>query len=184
MSFPQALGGNPSAILLVNMKTLAIDTTGEDKSVALACDGKLLAEVSFRGDLFLEFWPHLEDFLSANQVKIKEIDCFAVNTGPGSWTGLRFGSAVVKGWAVATGRNVFGLPAAELSARLLPEHTPAATLACCCDGGANPGDLKLVYGRLLKFRKLGEITPTSPPPSRGRKFPSPGGVILGHKTNK
>ena len=138
------------------MKTLAIETTGEEKSVALACDGQLLAEVSFRGDLFSEFWPHLENFLSANRVKIKEIDCFAVNTGPGSWTGLRFGITVVKGWAAATGRKVFGLPAAELFALALPEHTPAATLACLCNSGVNPEDLNLVYGRLLKFRKLGE----------------------------
>ncbi|MCX5641667.1 MAG: tRNA threonylcarbamoyladenosine biosynthesis protein TsaB [Candidatus Omnitrophica bacterium] len=116
------------------MKTLAIDTTGEDKSVALACDGKLLAEVSFRGDLFLEFWPHLEDFLSANQVKIKEIDCFAVNTGPGSWTGLRFGSAVVKGWAVATGRNVFGLPAVRIAGGGIICPLVAGTYA-----GGNPG---------------------------------------------
>ena len=139
------------------MRVLAIDTTGEEKSVALVCDGQLIAEVSFRGDLFLKFWPHLENFLSANRIKIKEIDCFAVNTGPGSWTGLRFGSAVVKGWAAATGRKVFGLPAAELSALALPEHTLAAALACQCNGGVNPEDLKLVYGRLPTFRKLKEI---------------------------
>ena len=138
------------------MRVLAIDTTTEEKSVALACDGQLLAEVSFRGDLFSEFWPHLEGFLNTNRVKIEEIDFFAVNTGPGSWTGLRFGIAVVKGWAAATGRKVFGLPAAELSALMLPEHTPAAILACQCNGGVNPEDLKLVYGRLLKFRKIGE----------------------------
>ena len=139
------------------MKTLAIDTTGEEKSVALAYDGELLAEVSFRGDLFLEFWPHLESFLNTNRVKIKEIDCFAVNTGPGSWTGLRFGSAVVKGWAAATGRKVFGLPAVELSVLALPAKTPAAILACQCNGGVNPEDLKLIYGRLLTFRKLNNI---------------------------
>ncbi|MFH2068870.1 MAG: tRNA threonylcarbamoyladenosine biosynthesis protein TsaB [Candidatus Omnitrophota bacterium] len=152
------------------MKVLAIDTTGEEKSFALACGGQLLAEFSFNGDLFLEFWPHLKCFLNANRVKIKEVDCFAVNTGPGSWTGLRFGISVVKGLAAATGRKVFGLPAAELSAlapsehtpyrRLLPSagHTPAAFLACRCSGGVNPEDLKLVYGRLPKFRKLQSVT--------------------------
>ena len=157
------------------MRVLAIETTGEEKSVALAYKGQLLAEVSFRGDLFLEFWPHLEGFLNANRVKIKEIDCFAVSTGPGSWTGLRFGIAVVKGWAAATGRKVFGLPTAEVSALALPEHTLAATLACQCNGGVNPEDLRLVYGRLLKFRKLGEITPTYTSPVKGEEFPSPGG---------
>ena len=151
------------------MRVLAIETTGEEKSFALACDGKLLVEVSFRGDLFSEFWPRLESFLSANRIKIKEIDCFAVNTGPGSWTGLRFGSAVVKGLAAATGRKVFGLPAAELSVLALPEKTPAAILACRCNGGVNPEDLRLVYGRLLKFRKIG--TPhLHPPPRRGEEL--------------
>lgn len=136
------------------MRVLAIDTTGEEKSFALAYNGQLLAEVSFCGDLFSEFWPHLESFLNTNRIKIKEIDCFAVNTGPGSWTGLRFGSAVVKGLAAATGRKVFGLPAAELSNRALLEHTSAAALACRCNGGVNPENLKLVYGRLLTFKKL------------------------------
>lgn len=138
------------------MRVLAIDTTGEDKSIALACNGQLLAEVSFRGDLFLEFWPQLESFLGVNRVKIKEIDYFAINTGPGSWTGLRFGGAVVKGLAAATGRKIFGMPAAELSGLALPEKTSAATLACRCNGGVNPEYLSLVYGRLLKFRKLRE----------------------------
>lgn len=138
------------------MKTLAIDTTGEEKSVALACDGQLVAEFSFNGDIFREFWPRLEDFLKVNRTKIKEVDCFAVNTGPGSWTGLRFGIAVVKGWAAATGRKVFGVPAEKLSRLVLPEHTPAAVLACRCNDGVNPEDLKLVYGSLPKFRKIGE----------------------------
>ena len=139
------------------MKTLAIDTTGEEKSAALACDGQLLAEFSFSGDLFREFWPRLESFLKANRVKIKEVDCFAVNTGPGSWTGLRFGIAVVKGWAAAAGRNVFGLPAGELSRLAAEGKTPAATLACRCNGGVDPEDLNLVYGSLPKFRKLKEV---------------------------
>ena len=139
------------------MKVLSIDTTGEEKSVALACDGRLLAEFSFNGDLFREFWPRLESFLKANRIKIKEIDCFAVNAGPGSWTGLRFGIAVVKGWAAATGRKVFELPSEELSRLVAEGKTPAATLACQCNGGVNPEDLKVVYGLLPKFRKIGEV---------------------------
>ena len=141
------------------MKVLAIETTGEEKSIALAGNGILLAETSFRGDIFSEFWPRLEGFLKENRVKIKEIDCFAVNTGPGSWTGLRFGLAVVKGWAAATGKKVFGLPAENLSDLVLSGHTLAAALACRCkdsNDGVNSEDLKPVYGRLLKFRKIGE----------------------------
>jgi len=138
------------------VRVLAIDTTKEEKSVALACDGRLLAEFSFSGDLFQEFWPRLEGFLKVNRIKIKEVDCFAVNAGPGSWTGLRFGIAVVKGWAAAAGRNVFGLPAGELSRLAADGKTPAGTLACRCSGGVEPEDLNLVYGSLPKFRKLRE----------------------------
>jgi len=138
------------------MKILAIETAGEEKSIALACDGTLLAEVSFRGDLLSEFWPRLEAFLEENRVKVKEIDCFAVSTGPGSWTGLRFGIAVVKGWAAATGKKVFGLAAGETNALLLPGHSRAAALACRCKGGVDPEDLRPQYGHLPKFRKIGE----------------------------
>lgn len=138
------------------MRTLAIETTGEEKSIALGSDGVLVAETSFGGDLLTEFWKRLDGFLEENNVKIKDIDCFAVNAGPGSWTGLRFGVSVVKGWAAATGKKVLAMTAAEIQASALPSHTPAATLACRCQSGVNPEELVPVYGHLPKFRKLND----------------------------
>ena len=147
------------------MKVLAIETTGEEKSIALTCEGVLQAEVSFRADLLTEFWKVMADFLKKNRLKIKEIDIFAVSQGPGSWTGLRFGLAVAKGWAAATGKKVFAMPAAEIqrvAKGTVPmgkgdcPHSLAAALACCTAGGADPEEIEPLYGHLPKFRKIRE----------------------------
>ena len=136
------------------MKALAVETTGELKSLACAEDGRLLAEDSFAADLLTEFWPRLDGFLKRNGFRFRDFDVFAVCRGPGSWTGLRFGLAVAKGLACGTGRKVFALSAGELAAAVLPGHTPAAALACRCGQGEPPEDIKVEYGSLPKFRKI------------------------------
>ena len=135
------------------MKVLAIETADATKSIALAKDGVLLDEESFAGDLNVQFWPRVSGLLKKNKVKISDIDVFAANSGPGSWTGLRFGLAVVKGWAVATGKKIFVMPAAELKLNLLAGHTAAAVLAGRCDRGEEPDKIKVLYGRLPEFKK-------------------------------
>ncbi|PIP16489.1 MAG: tRNA (adenosine(37)-N6)-threonylcarbamoyltransferase complex dimerization subunit type 1 TsaB, partial [bacterium (Candidatus Ratteibacteria) CG23_combo_of_CG06-09_8_20_14_all_48_7] len=69
------------------MRVLAIETTGEVKSIALAEDRTLIGEISFSGNLLTEFWPRLDAFLRENRKAIKDIDLFAACNGPGSWTG-------------------------------------------------------------------------------------------------
>ncbi|MFH0796955.1 MAG: hypothetical protein V2A65_07860 [Candidatus Omnitrophota bacterium] len=136
------------------MRVLAIETTGAVKSVALAEDNALLDEVSFPGDLLTEFWPGLGAFLRENRITIKDMDFFAVCNGPGSWTGLRFGLAVVKGWAVVTGKKIFVQSTPELNARVLPAHTLAAALACQCLMGQGPEEIAVNYGHLPKFKTI------------------------------
>jgi tRNA threonylcarbamoyladenosine biosynthesis protein TsaB len=46
-------------------------------------------------------------------IDISEIDAFAISGGPGSFTGLRIGSATVKGLAMATGKPVINVPTLE-----------------------------------------------------------------------
>jgi tRNA threonylcarbamoyladenosine biosynthesis protein TsaB len=85
---------------------LAVDTTGEYGSLALARDGKIVEEVvihapkGFAQVLFGE----IEQLLARHSVKTSDIDCFAASSGPGSFTGVRVGLACVKGLAEAVGR--------------------------------------------------------------------------------
>lgn len=50
-------------------------------------------------------------------VELNDIDCFAVSTGPGSFTGLRIGCAAVQGLALARNKPVVKVPTFEVYLR-------------------------------------------------------------------
>ena len=84
------------------MKILAIDTTASPVSAALLEDGRL------RGEFYLNIktthsqtlMPIVSSLLKSSAVDVNDIDIFAVNAGPGSFTGVRIGVASVKGMAM------------------------------------------------------------------------------------
>ena len=89
-------------------RILALDTTNEYGSLALAGDGQVVAEVllhsqeGFSGILF----DQLRGLLERGGWRLEDIDCFAAAAGPGSFTGVRVGLAAVKGLAEALGKRV------------------------------------------------------------------------------
>ena len=87
---------------------LAIDTTGEFGSIALAEDGHVLEEVAMHSpDGFAHvMFPEIEALLARHHVKITDIEGFAAAAGPGSFTGVRVGLTAAKGLAEATGCKV------------------------------------------------------------------------------
>jgi tRNA threonylcarbamoyladenosine biosynthesis protein TsaB len=90
----------------VSVRVLAIDTTAEFGSIALAEDGAVVAEVllhspeGFGQILF----PRIEGLLARHDWRVGDIDCFAGLAGPASFTGVRIGLTAVKGLAEATGK--------------------------------------------------------------------------------
>ena len=90
---------------------LAIDTTGEHGSLALARGAEIVEEVAvdsadgFGHILFGE----IDGLLRRNGLRVGEVECFAAASGPGSFTGVRIGLACVKGLAHATGKPVVGV---------------------------------------------------------------------------
>ena len=56
--------------------------------------------------------------LERESVALQEIDCFAVATGPGSFTGLRVGIATMQGLATAAGKPLIGVSAFDALAML------------------------------------------------------------------
>jgi len=56
--------------------------------------------------------------LERESITLEEIDCFAVATGPGSFTGLRVGIATMQGLAMATQRPLIGVSAFDALAML------------------------------------------------------------------
>ncbi|MBR5309605.1 MAG: tRNA (adenosine(37)-N6)-threonylcarbamoyltransferase complex dimerization subunit type 1 TsaB [Oscillospiraceae bacterium] len=77
---------------------LAFDTSAKAASVALSQDGKLISEFYLdSGFTHSEtVLPMAKAVLDAARITPSDVDLFAVNCGPGSFTGLRIGIAAVK----------------------------------------------------------------------------------------
>jgi tRNA threonylcarbamoyladenosine biosynthesis protein TsaB len=90
------------------MMTLAVDTTGDYGSIALADESGVREEVllheprGFSHVLFAE----IEALLARQRITLQEVDLFAGASGPGSFTGLRVGLAAMKGLAEVLGRGM------------------------------------------------------------------------------
>jgi tRNA threonylcarbamoyladenosine biosynthesis protein TsaB len=90
----------------VNPLILAIDTTREAGSLALARGEELIDEtlVHAPGGFAHVIYGQLAQLLGRHGVKPAMVDCFAAASGPGSFTGVRVGLACVKGLAEALGK--------------------------------------------------------------------------------
>jgi tRNA threonylcarbamoyladenosine biosynthesis protein TsaB len=90
---------------------LAIDTTHEEGSAALARDGVMIEEIGIDepGGFAHVLYGHLAELLKRNGVRVEEIDCFAAASGPGSFTGVRVGLACIKGLAEALKKPAVGV---------------------------------------------------------------------------
>ena len=97
------------------MKILAIDTSSQAASCALLEDecpvGTLYIDAKLTHSQTI--LPMVENMLSACQQKLDDVDLFAVSNGPGSFTGLRIGTAAVKGMAHALNKPCIGLSTLE-----------------------------------------------------------------------
>lgn len=85
------------------MKLIGIDSSGLVASVAILEDDKLVAEytVNNKKTHSQTLLPMLEEIVKTSGLELKEIDAIAIAAGPGSFTGLRIGSATAKGLGLA-----------------------------------------------------------------------------------
>jgi tRNA threonylcarbamoyladenosine biosynthesis protein TsaB len=106
------------------MKILSVDSSAIVASVALSDDGRLLAEYTLnnKNTHSETLLPMIESLLSFFSMSADDVDLFAVSTGPGSFTGVRIGTATVKGLAFAKGRPCVGVSTLEAIAYNLRFH--------------------------------------------------------------
>lgn len=85
------------------MKILALDSSGLVASVAVAENGVLTAEytVNYKKTHSQTLLPMLQTIREMLDLELDTIDAIAIAAGPGSFTGLRIGSATAKGLGLA-----------------------------------------------------------------------------------
>ncbi|MGN0132422.1 MAG: tRNA (adenosine(37)-N6)-threonylcarbamoyltransferase complex dimerization subunit type 1 TsaB [Lachnospiraceae bacterium] len=94
------------------MKILAIDSSGMVASIALTEDERLVAEytVDYKKTHSQTLLPMLDEIKKMIELDLSAIDAIAVAAGPGSFTGLRIGSATAKGLAEAMDKPIIEVP--------------------------------------------------------------------------
>ena len=85
------------------MKIISIDSSGLVASVAVIEDDKLIAEYNtqYQKTHSQTLLPMLDEIKKMTELDLSTVDAIAISKGPGSFTGLRIGSATAKGLAYA-----------------------------------------------------------------------------------
>lgn len=85
------------------MKILALDSSGLVASVAVVENDELIAEytMNYKKTHSQTLLPMLDEVKQMTELDLHTLDAIAVAAGPGSFTGLRIGSATAKGLALA-----------------------------------------------------------------------------------
>ena len=97
------------------MKIFVLDTSSKAASAAVWEDGHLLADCwqNTGRTHSVTSLPMAEQLLAGCSRTLEEMDALAVTAGPGSFTGLRIGMAMVKGMAFALGKPCIPLSTLE-----------------------------------------------------------------------
>ena len=97
------------------MKILAIDSSGLVAGVAVAEDETLLAEytTNYKKTHSQTLLPMLDEVKRMIDLELSSLDAIAVAAGPGSFTGLRIGSATAKGLGLALNKPLISVPTVD-----------------------------------------------------------------------
>lgn len=145
------------------MKILAIDTSGMPASVALLHDELLEAEFMINNkkthsEMLL---PMMDEMKKRTELRLEDLDAIAVAAGPGSFTGLRIGSATAKGLAMAFDLPIVPVPTCDA----LAMNLFGSTSLVCPIMDARRSE---VYTGIYQFEKESMITvfPQKPMPMK------------------
>lgn len=100
------------------MLILALDTSSPSGSLAILRDTIILAHrVASSGESYSAgLLRDARELLDETRISFEEIDLFAVDAGPGSFTGLRVGLTTVKAWAEVWRRPIAAVSGLEAMA--------------------------------------------------------------------
>ena len=97
------------------MQILAIESSSLTAGAAIIKDDVVLAEysVSFKKTHSQTLLPMIDEVVKMTETNLKELDAIAISAGPGSFTGLRIGSATAKGLGLALKKPLVAVPTVD-----------------------------------------------------------------------
>lgn len=106
------------------MKILALDSSGLVASVAIVEDDNLMGEytIHYKKTHSQTLLPMLDEVAKMIELELDRLDAIAVSAGPGSFTGLRIGSATAKGLGLALDKPLIHIPTVDALACNLWGH--------------------------------------------------------------
>ena len=142
------------------MKILAVDTSTSAATAAIMEDGRLITEfiLNISRAHSQKIMGIIDELFVKSGIKPSEIDLYACSAGPGSFTGLRIGAAIIKGMAQTFGKPVAAVPTLDAMAYSLYNCTG---LICPMLDAQREMVYSSLYcwdkGRLKKLQDLGVI---------------------------
>lgn len=129
------------------MRILGIESSSLVASAAILEDDTLLAEytVNFKKTHSQTLLPMIDEIVRMLELDLDTIDVIAVSGGPGSFTGLRIGSATGKGLGLALNKPLVHVPTVDATAYNL--YSSNALICPIMDARRNQ-----VYTGLYRFK--------------------------------
>lgn len=113
---------------------LAVSSSGTTLSVALAVGTRrYVAEMAPSRGSPRQITPLVDAVLHQAQLTLADVDVWVVDTGPGTFTGLRQGLALLRGFAFALQKPLFGVSALDALLALSEQPTALVVLPARTD---------------------------------------------------
>ncbi len=105
------------------MTLLALDTATQVVSIALHDGAQMLAERTWHSENnhSVELPPAISALIANANLALTDVSALAVSIGPGSYTGLRIGVALAKGFAAARNLPLVGISSLDSLAAVHPK---------------------------------------------------------------
>jgi len=134
------------------MRILGIESSSLVASVAIVEDGVTMAEytANFKKTHSQTLLPMIDSMVELLGIELSTIDAIAVSGGPGSFTGLRIGSATAKGLGLALNKQMIHVQTLDATAYNL--YGAGALICPIMDARRNQ-----VYTGIYRFEKEFEI---------------------------
>lgn len=134
------------------MRILGIESSSLVASVAIVEDETTMAEytVNFKKTHSQTLLPMIDEMVKLLEIDLSTVDAIAVSGGPGSFTGLRIGSATAKGLGLALHKPLIHVPTLDATAYNL--YGTEALICPIIDARRNQ-----VYTGIYRFRESFEI---------------------------